>query len=274
MIDEIAGVVGARAVARLVDAADLFDRDTELIAVVELFGLGLPALADAVDKGLSTTEPHRLDVDAAVADADQRLDVVDFVDDDAVPEQVAALEQAVVLLRQSDFALGLNDGCVIRQVAERARATVQLEVTAVLTFNPDRTDLPLAGRCAARERKALERADQRCRRLVIGIVDGGEGNDTISASGALYGDDGNDLIKGGLLDDTISGGAGVDIITGGLGNDGLLGGEDNDIIYGDGAEGGSGHDTINGGSGDDLYDQAVALVARERKCSTSARTRL
>jgi S-DNA-T family DNA segregation ATPase FtsK/SpoIIIE len=25
----------------------------------------------------------------------------------------------------------------------------------------------------------------------------------------------------------------------------------------------------NGGSGDDLYDQAVALVARERKCSTS-----
>jgi DNA segregation ATPase FtsK/SpoIIIE, S-DNA-T family len=35
----------------------------------------------------------------------------------------------------------------------------------------------------------------------------------------------------------------------------------------DGGEGGTGGS--GGGTGDDLYDQAVALVARERKCSTS-----
>ncbi|MGH6891803.1 MAG: DNA translocase FtsK, partial [Dongiaceae bacterium] len=39
---------------------------------------------------------------------------------------------------------------------------------------------------------------------------------------------------------------------------------DEDDIAADGAIGEG-----NGGSGDDLYDQAVALVARERKCSTS-----
>jgi len=32
---------------------------------------------------------------------------------------------------------------------------------------------------------------------------------------------------------------------------------------------GAGGDGEGGGSGDALYDQAVALVARERKCSTS-----
>jgi S-DNA-T family DNA segregation ATPase FtsK/SpoIIIE len=36
----------------------------------------------------------------------------------------------------------------------------------------------------------------------------------------------------------------------------------------DGGEGGSGAGE-GGGSGDALYDQAIALVARERKCSTS-----
>src|SRR5262249_53684983 len=36
-----------------------------------------------------------------------------------------------------------------------------------------------------------------------------------------------------------------------------------------GGDGEGGYEPEGGGSGDDLYDQAVALVARERKCSTS-----
>ncbi|MBI3515873.1 MAG: DNA translocase FtsK 4TM domain-containing protein [Proteobacteria bacterium] len=37
----------------------------------------------------------------------------------------------------------------------------------------------------------------------------------------------------------------------------------------DGGDGEGGYEPEGGGSGDDLFDQAVALVARERKCSTS-----
>ena len=85
-------------------------------------------------------------------------------------------------------------------------------------------------------------------------VNGGDGNDTISAAGAalgnvrlgLYGQAGNDSLVGSTGNDTLDGGDGNDSLDGGAGNDSLSGGAGNDVIIG-----GDGNDTINGGDGDD-----------------------
>lgn len=110
------------------------------------------------------------------------------------------------------------------------------------------------------------------------ILDGGNGNDTISGNfGSDYitggeGDDiingekysylstvyphmFNDFIDGGAGDDTINGNAGNDTIIGGEGADTISGDEGNDIIHGgEGADklnGGWGQDIVHGGAGDD-----------------------
>ncbi|MGH1454785.1 MAG: Ig-like domain-containing protein [Paracoccaceae bacterium] len=102
------------------------------------------------------------------------------------------------------------------------------------------------------------------------FVDGGAGNDTIYGEDdddTLLGGTGNDLIDGGLDDDSIEGGEGDDTLLGGDGNDTVLGGLGNDSIDGgrnadllDGGEGddtligGNGEDTLLGGDGNDLLD--------------------
>ena len=86
-------------------------------------------------------------------------------------------------------------------------------------------------------------------------VNGGEGDDTISANGAdigrvrlfLSGDNGNDSILGSLGKDTILGGNGSDSINGGAGDDSILGLAGNDVLAG-----GTGNDTVNGGDGLDF----------------------
>ncbi|AOL20695.1 RTX toxin [Xanthomonas citri pv. malvacearum str. GSPB1386] len=73
------------------------------------------------------------------------------------------------------------------------------------------------------------------------VIDGGAGNDRISASDygdALHGGDGNDVVQGGGGNDVIDGGKGSDLLSGDTGND----------IYLFGV--GSGVDFINNGSGD------------------------
>ena len=114
----------------------------------------------------------------------------------------------------------------------------------------------------------------------IGVdVDGGLGNDTISAPeyevienekrvtkrfqgvATIWGGPGHDTIIGGLNndyldggpgDDVISGGPGDDTIDGGAGNDVLNGNEGNDTIYG-----GLGYQTIDAGSGtNEIQDSA------------------
>lgn len=101
------------------------------------------------------------------------------------------------------------------------------------------------------------------------VVDGGDGNDTIT-TGA-----GNDHVDGGAGDDVINGGDGTDNLFGNTGNDRIDGGSGNNVLYGgDGDdaltaagdaetnyfEGGEGSDTIDasrgknivsGGNGDD-----------------------
>src|SRR5262249_21364736 len=70
------------------------------------------------------------------------------------------------------------------------------------------------------------------------VVNGNDGDDTITASNGLAG----------LIQLTIDGGAGNDMITGGDGNDLLIGGDGNDVI-----EGGRGNDIMFGGAGDDVF---------------------
>lgn len=78
---------------------------------------------------------------------------------------------------------------------------------------------------------------------------GGAGNDLIYGGldeDSLEGGDGDDTIYGENGNDTITGLVGNDVLSGGKGNDNLDGGDDNDVVYGD-----DGNDSILGGVGDD-----------------------
>lgn len=114
---------------------------------------------------------------------------------------------------------------------------------------------------------------------VLGLVDGGSGDDTLSGGSAedafdggndndfLRGRGGDDTLSGGADDDTLQGGDGDDDLYGDAGNDGLRGGEgddvleggaDNDVLSGNnGADelyGDEGEDNLKGGNGDDTLD--------------------
>ncbi|MFG3011947.1 calcium-binding protein [Streptomyces cinerochromogenes] len=104
-----------------------------------------------------------------------------------------------------------------------------------------------------------------------GLAWGGDGNDTITASG------GDNIVQGGKGDDTLHGGAGAqylsgddgrDTVTGGAGADTLYGGKGNDVLYGNSGDdrlygnsgndrlyGGAGRDTLSGGPGTDVVRQ-------------------
>jgi len=103
--------------------------------------------------------------------------------------------------------------------------------------------------------------------LVAGFeVNGGEGDDTVSVSGAielpvtmrggpgndtLVGGGGPDKLIGGEGNDKVAGRGGGDVLYGGPGNDELLGGPGNDVLRGgstDIMDGGSGHNTLIRGS--------------------------
>ncbi len=81
-------------------------------------------------------------------------------------------------------------------------------------------------------------------------IEAGDGNDTIIGSDEfgemIDGNDGNDTITAGAGDDTIDGGDGNDSITAGDGNDLIDGDDGQDFI-----DGGTGNDTINAGNGQD-----------------------
>ncbi|CAO4164088.1 calcium-binding protein [Methylorubrum aminovorans] len=110
-------------------------------------------------------------------------------------------------------------------------------------------------------------------------VRGGDGNDTLyylnSLDGvALYGDDGNDTIQGGMAADIIYGDS--DVAGAKDGNDYIRGGEGADLIYGGGGADtirgsyNDGSDKVYGGTGDDLIVytndlSAVTLYGDEGK---------
>lgn len=84
---------------------------------------------------------------------------------------------------------------------------------------------------------------------------GGAGNDLIEAGNVptgvnvVYGNDGNDTLRGLAGNDSLYGGFGDDVMDGGVGNDYLAGGSGRDHISGN-----DGNDTLDGGKGvDRLY---------------------
>ncbi|WP_181805042.1 calcium-binding protein [Streptomyces shenzhenensis] len=95
-----------------------------------------------------------------------------------------------------------------------------------------------------------------------GLAWGGDGNDTINASGGdniVQGGKGDDKLHGGSGAQYLSGDAGNDTITAGTGNDTLYGGTGNDALYGNSGNdklyGGAGRDTLSGGPGTDVVRQ-------------------
>jgi len=98
------------------------------------------------------------------------------------------------------------------------------------------------------------------------LVDGGNGNDQIDASGVtsplvslvLQGGNGHDRIIGGVGDDLLEGGNGKDVLVGNEGDDRLLGGNGKDLLIGglgdDVLEGNNGNDSLLGGPGRDRLD--------------------
>ncbi|KAF4408064.1 calcium-binding protein [Streptomyces lycii] len=76
---------------------------------------------------------------------------------------------------------------------------------------------------------------------------GGAGNDSVTGTGdinALYGDDGDDILRAGSDNDLVYGGRGHDTLYGEGGNDTMYGNSGNDVLYG-----GTGSDTLSGGPG-------------------------
>jgi hypothetical protein len=80
-----------------------------------------------------------------------------------------------------------------------------------------------------------------------GAYIGSDGNDTIQASGIIFGLQGSDALGGESSNDTIFGGKDNDDVFGGGGNDFLRGDQASDTV-----RGGLGNDTLYGGKGDDL----------------------
>ena len=65
---------------------------------------------------------------------------------------------------------------------------------------------------------------------VLGSLDGGSGDDTVSGHGTLTGDTGKDLITGSALADNVRGSSGNDTIDAGAGPDDILGGSNTDTL--------------------------------------------
>ncbi|MBU0481773.1 MAG: hypothetical protein KKG47_11810, partial [Proteobacteria bacterium] len=93
-----------------------------------------------------------------------------------------------------------------------------------------------------------------------GVIDGGDGNDTINAIDAndiLNGGGGADTINAGQGNNTVDGGDGNDVITTGNGVDIVSGGSGDDTIItnsgNDTLSGGTGNDHLEGWYGDDTY---------------------
>lgn len=92
-----------------------------------------------------------------------------------------------------------------------------------------------------------------------GLARGGEGDDVVIGSATnddgdyLYGDEGNDVLRGLANPDFLFGGSGDDDLVGGNGGDNLKGEGGDDLLKGgpgyDYLDGGAGHDEVHGGPG-------------------------
>lgn len=106
---------------------------------------------------------------------------------------------------------------------------------------------------------------------LVGIrLDGGAGDDLLSADATLLGGDGSDTLIGGAGDDSLDGGAGDDVLFAGTGNNTLIGGAGNDTILVDGTDfadsitlseaGGILAISVNGQAGSNIHSQVERIV--------------
>jgi Ca2+-binding RTX toxin-like protein len=101
---------------------------------------------------------------------------------------------------------------------------------------------------------------------ILITANGQNGDDTISAAGAMLGvanlqldgGNGNDTLTGSTGSETLRGSAGDDSLSGGDGDDTLVGGDGQDVLNGDAGRdilrGNFGNDTLDGGDGDDTLE--------------------
>lgn len=104
-------------------------------------------------------------------------------------------------------------------------------------------------------------------------VNGGDGNDRVTGSGAsdlLSGGAGRDLLLGGDGDDTLQGGDQADTLDGGDGNDQVFG----DGNSGDLLTGGRGFDIIDGGNGQDILSESLHSDANVMSLNSSILSQL
>ncbi|MBM79627.1 MAG: hypothetical protein CMJ78_03410 [Planctomycetaceae bacterium] len=163
-----------------------------------------------------------------------------------------------------------TDSFTVKQSIPQAGALLQIsDGSATITINADIPEVFVTGGAGA---DTLTVTNLNKVTPIQLTVDGGPGDDAITAAGAdlgftflsLQGGSGNDTITGSDFTDTISGGtgndnlngnggndvingdAGDDVLSGGGGNDIITGGDDDDVLNGN-----NGDDVLNGGTGDD-----------------------
>ena len=136
-----------------------------------------------------------------------------------------------------------NDTIIVSTVGNTSRVTVKLNGKKVGTYQP--TD----------------------RMIVHGLA----GDDDIQVTGNtnvpmwLYGDGGNDRLKGGAGNDVLMGGDGDDLLAGGSGRDLLIGGTDADRLVGDADD----DILVAGYTLLDINQMALAAVMAEWTCARS-----
>lgn len=133
---------------------------------------------------------------------------------------------------------------------ERLRSLDQVTFTStetgvILTYNGEQIELITA------DGSSLDSVDFTFDDIVnvtrVTVGDPATNSDT--ASGTLFGSDGNDMMRGSALGDRIEGGDGDDTLFGDGGDDLIFGGRGDDTLWGE-----IGNDTLLGGEGDDLLN--------------------
>jgi len=224
----------------------------------------------ATDVNVAVTDYVDVDIDLSNSYASVTVDVVNSkrgnIDtgsgDDTVTVSVQSNAYDGAALWANDFEVNTGDGSDTITFVDAENS----DYTSVLINSGDGNDsVDISGLSAASYDE------------IIRLVNGGEGNDTITGSASadklngdsgadtIYGGDGDDWIFGGSEDDTLYGedgddvlvgDSGSDIVKGGAGSDIVMGGSGNDAIYGDDGDdvlqAGTGDDIMYGGAGDDL----------------------
>lgn len=199
-------------------------------------------VADAVRVG----EKDRGVFDLVANDTDiegDRLTLVGFAVT-AVTGLALTTEQAAAAFSVVDGKLVVDPSSAFAKLEDDQQATVTLTYTVRDANGGESTGAATVTVDGYTEYNIVEGGDGDDVLIATGrkdMIDGGDGDDRLSAGG------GNDMVDAGAGNDRVIAGEGNDDVDGGSGNDVLMGGAGNDLLYG-----GAGNDELSGGSGDDV----------------------